>query len=934
MPGSPRSSWNTTSEKFPSFLGLVLLQLLLAPTGCSRFEPPSIPVVDVGSVPDGGGLGSSGLAQISHPRFGGVEDLVAGDGSIRIGWSAAVDDNSDTAQFEYLVYISPDSIPIDLDNPTFVIEGSTSLQVDGLTNGELLRVLVRARNVDQEIDPNKNEWLVTPNPVRLVRSGATAAGADGLTADTAFPSLAQAVASSIPLGGVNLYVTEGLYPENVFLFSGMMLFGGFGDDFSLEERDPDAFLTQFGIAFPNDLVTLRPGDLLTGIDGVSLSGNGIAETCVFADDCVARVTRCRMSGANTQGMDLRSDYLEGEEIRILIADCVVSDCNGEGIRIQGIPQIRIDNCEIRNNLNEGIESQWIHASADKEARIDITRCKILNNGDEGIDLDIAGIESLDSIAQEGARVRVKIRNCLIEENALEGIVIDLDTLDSQQMDIRVRIDDCRIRDNGMAGVFLDGDSSAALRVARCQVTANGGDGILTTGRANGPIHLIEHCNLLGNGGAGLATFDLGSISAWHCWIEGNGQGISRSPRGSIQIQDSILSSDGTAVEPDDFHYCLLDGEWLAADTLDHLSSGALEVVSRPIQFTRGSVQLDGSILLVDSGSIITGDTIEITDDGILRHVISSSGAMITVDPAPTNPSPTTAIFLWPSGSGPIEDPTPLSGSLLIDGSDPAQLDEDGTPHDLGPLGANPLQFIGPDPALADPPDRTQLRWISPAPSMPSISGQWTLSFTRDLPRSILDAVSIEVAGIDRTSDLIGAIDGTDLHLQFDDAMTPGDQVHLEILPFAGDLPGNRLLRRLIFRQRVALVVDEIDTDDLNDSPSTAPEIIEEPVLLRGTISSSSDEDWLLWTPPGSGPYQIELLARREESPLVGRIEIYSGDGNTLIGTSQATAPFYFDPFLDDVEVEEGQSILLKVSGTTLPTTPDAPYRLVLHRSGS
>jgi len=65
-----------------------ILVALLALTSCDRFVPPTAPVVAVDSVPDGGGLGSDGLAQVSHPRFGGITDLVAGDGMVHIGWAA------------------------------------------------------------------------------------------------------------------------------------------------------------------------------------------------------------------------------------------------------------------------------------------------------------------------------------------------------------------------------------------------------------------------------------------------------------------------------------------------------------------------------------------------------------------------------------------------------------------------------------------------------------------------------------------------------------------------------------------------------------------------------------------------------------------------------------------------------------------------------
>lgn len=913
-----------------------IIVALLALTSCDRFTPPTAPVVDVGSVPDGGGLGSDGLAQVSHPRFGGITDLVAGDGMVRIGWAHASDDETPAEQIEYLIFISPDSIPIDLDSPDFIAEGATNLTVEGLPNGEMLRFLVRALDASGEVDPNRNEWVATPNPIRHVRSGADASGADGLTPETAFPTLAQAVATSISMQGVNLYVAEGLYPENLFLFPGMMVFGGFLEDYQLEQRDPVKNLTQFGILFPNDLVSLRPGDLLNGIDGISLAGNDIAESCVFAEDCNSRITRCRMSGATTQGIDLRSDYLEGEKIRVHIADCVVTGCSGEGIRIQGIPEIRIDDCEIRDNLNEGIESQWIRAGTDYDARVEITRCVIKSNGDEGIDLDIASIDGPGPVSEVGARIRVKIRHCSIEENRLEGIVIDLDNVESDRMDVRVRIDDNRIRGNQMAGIFLDGDSDAALRISRCQISANGTDGILVTGISTGPLPLVQHCNILGNGGAGLATHGLGSISAWHCWIEGNAGGLSRTLRGSISIQDSLLSSGGSPIDLAPLQYCLLEGEALPADAPDHLISGSIDVVGRPAGYSQATILDGGTLLLQQPPSQLENLSVEIADDGSLRDITSSSGPMITVDPpliasSVAGSSDQVSVFFWPTGEIPFEDCTPLPGSLLIDAADPAILDSDGTPHDLGPLGANPLQFVGPDPALADPPGQAQLRHISPAPSMPSISGTWSLSFTRDLPAASESSIRIQIDDIDRTSDTAIDIDGSVIHLQIDPPPLPGQFIRLQLRPFEDDGNGNGLIRRLIFDQYAALIWLEDETTGANDSPLTAPQIEAEPVLIVATIDSSTDDDWYLITPPTAGPFQVELLARRDGSLLTGLLEWYSSDGETLLAASSASAPFYFDPFLEGVETGPNGSILLRVSGTTDATVVEQPYRLLLQR---
>ena len=911
---------------------MVLLAALLVLTSCDRFTPPLPPSIEESPIPEGGGLGSTGLALVTHPRFGGIEDLVGGNGMVHLGWQAGIDDKTPEEEIEYLIFIASEGTPFDLSTPSLIVTGQTEVTIEGFENGVLLRFIVRARDTDQEQDSNENEWPVTPNPIRYVRSGASPSGADGLTPDSAFPNLAQAIANSVSLGGVNFYVAQGLYPENVFLFSGMMLFGGFPPEFGIDQRDPDLYLTQFGIAFPTDLVQLRPGDLLNGIDGVSLAGNDIAESCVFAEDCNARITRCQMSSAITQGIDLRSDYLEGNKIRCLIADCIVTDCSGEGIRIQGIPDIRIDDCEIRNNLNEGIESQWIRASSEDNARIEITRCKIRNNGDEGIDLDIAPIDELNPPLQQGAQVRIRIRHCSIEENRLEGIVVDLDTRNKDQMDVRVRIDDTLVRANGMTGIFLDGDADAAIRVARCQISANHGDGISATGIASGPIPSVQHCNIIGNGGAGIATFGLGAIAAWHCWVDGNDQGIFRSPRGSITFQNSVLSPGIPDLDISSFHYCLVEGNLIPAELPEGVIYDVPQMLGRPILYTRGTGLVDGAVVLEGNATIPADSRVEIADDGILRQIISSEGPVITLDPPPDDVPASSAVFFWAVDEGPHEDATPIPASSMIQASDPTSVDEDGLPHDLGPSGNNSLQFVGPDPALPAAPDESQLISVNPSPSLPSISGRWKLFFSRELPVDIDQAVRLQIDGIDRTGDLEIQRNAANLTVNLVPAPQPGQQTLLEILPFFGVDSGNDSVRRIFIDQQAALLVIEDEAEGSNDLPATTGEINACPLIIHGSIDATSDQDWYLVVPPESGLFQAELIARRDGSQLIGRLEWFSSDGSILLGSSESTPPFFFDPFLLGIETDPAGTVLLKVSTSGPSAAPDHRYRLLLRQA--
>ena len=171
--------------------------------------------------------------------------------------------------------------------------------------------------------------------------------------------------------------------------------------------------------------------------------------------------------------------------------------------------------------------------------------------------------------------------------------------------------------------------------------------------------------------------------------------------------------------------------------------------------------------------------------------------------------------------------------------------------------------------------------------------------------------------------------GEDLELRLIPAPLPGQEIRLQILPFVGDKSGNSHPRRLRYDQRVAWVVTEDETLAQNDTHLSAPHFVAEPIVISGSIGSIDDEDWFRISPPSDGIYQVELLARREESLLIGHLEWYSPDGLTLLGSSQASSPYVFDPFLTSVVADPiTGSVLLKVTGSADSATSGDEYRLL------
>ena len=900
-----------------------ILFLLLIIIGCSRFEPPARPTIDQIAIDDSQGLGSSGLAQVTHPRFGGVADLLGGDGWIRVGWNEATDDLTPAAEIEYLIYVTPFGNAFDLSQPTTSVIGTDHVLIEGLTNGNTLEVLVLARDTDLEVSPEQVSWPVTPHPIRYVRSGAAQGGANGLTPETAFPTMGQAIATSIPLGGVNIHVAEGLYPENLFLLSGMMVFGGFESSFDPDLRDPVQQPSQFGILFQTDLVNIRPGDQLSGIDGLILGGNGVAESCVYAEDCVCRITRCQMSGAITQGLDLRSDYLEGNTVTAFISDCVISECNGEGLRIVGIPQIQIDDSVFRNNLNEGIESQWVYSGFGETSSVEISRCRVFDNGDEGIDLDVASIPGdLPGIGLPSA-TRIKIRNCEVTGNFLEGIVIDLDSSPLDDLDIRVRIDDSRISDNGLAGIFLDGDAQAAFRVNRNQITVNGGAGVSVSSIPDGSEALIRNCNILGNAGVGVEALDLCSLYVTHCWISDNALGSLDAPRGVIQCQDSIVNA-ADATELGCIRYSLVAGTDLPVSLPNGSTLGETHLLAEPVEIQWGEWDPTGVLISATPLSLSPGTMIELADDGILRDSIPLVGGGYEVIPPPARAGGPVGIIVWKPGQGPMEDSTPLANSAALNSGNPWQ-DIDGIPQNIGPSGNNPLSFVGPDTALPDPPSQSQLMSISPSSSTIQSSTSWELRFTRPPSPELTDALHFSVNGIDQRAQLAVTVENEVVRLDYPDLL-PGDQTLLEILPHNGLENGSDLYR--VVSQNVGQLIEEDVILDLsNNSAASTPPLPGESFRVTGQLNSPSDEDWyLLEVTPGQ-PLQVEVLARRKGSSLIPQLEVRDPASGDLLLSASAEAPFFFDPYLLGVMPDPSGMVLIRVLGPNSPILADLSYEL-------
>ena len=235
-----------------------------------------------------------------------------------------------------------------------------------------------------------------------------------------------------------VFVHNGIYRENIRIYKSIKLIG--------ENRD------------------------LVIIDG----GKQTDTILITSDNVTVENFTIKNSGNFDAGIKINSDSN-------CIRNCRIIEC-WDGIELNSANHNKIQECEIYNNLKEGIYLSY----ADNNSIID---CDLPNN--------------LESIWLDSSNYNT-IKNCIVESNAEEGVQIKASSHN--------RFISCKILSNTFGyGMFIEHESSDNL-ISKCKISYNGVGVFFSTSENRAPSNnTIVYSDIVNNSGTGIFFIGNGSL---------------------------------------------------------------------------------------------------------------------------------------------------------------------------------------------------------------------------------------------------------------------------------------------------------------------------------------------------------------------------------------------------------------------------------------
>ncbi|MFO1078151.1 MAG: right-handed parallel beta-helix repeat-containing protein [Planctomycetota bacterium] len=528
-----------------------------------------------------------------------------------------------------------------------------------------------------------------------VDAAAPAAGADGLSPATAFPSLLDAMLVAGARNEGNVWVKNGDYgPGPLPLGSNVHVAGGFGAAFTLASRDVATQGTRVAGSTGLTVFDVVSGGGDGSLDGMVVDGLGAVTEGVDVTDSDIELRSLVVRNCSDRGVRAKVTLPQPNRMLQVVA-CTVTGNGSDGLSSAGPIDVRLDQCRFDANGQEGCDIDDLQAPSGGAVALAVTACRFYGNVFEGLDCDLSAAPGFTA----PGTFAVRVENSAFERNGLDGLLIDQDHELAPGFAATIAILGCSARANRLAGVHVDADAEGTYRLDRLRCCANAGDGIQVTGETNAGEVVITAAWSSGNLGYGLfGGTGNKTLVATHCAFAGNQLGGVHSDGVPAAVADCVFAGQATPL-----------GNALAAGTATAAAADDAFTVA-PTAFAAVTAHTQGTLTVADTSAFAVGTRAVVADDGTRRLVAQQTATTVVLDTVPAAfPVPgavaayaTDAVvddLRLPAGSPAIGSGLAAAGGTPVDGG-PHGVPAGGEPGHVEPTAAPTLQLLRTLPALA------------------------------------------------------------------------------------------------------------------------------------------------------------------------------------------------------------------------------------------
>lgn len=158
-------------------------------------------------------------------------------------------------------------------------------------------------------------------------------------------------------------------------------------------------------------------------------------------------TNININGVEILNSKINGIYAFGANANVLVNNCIIKSCDGEGLRANAAAVLNINNTKIKMNGSSGLHAASIQ-------NVTITNSVIFNNGKSGLYFNAS---------------TANISNCILRKNVRMGVILSNSALTCNLTDID---------SNSVDGIFVGG--SSILTMTNSSIKDNTGFGIETS----------------------------------------------------------------------------------------------------------------------------------------------------------------------------------------------------------------------------------------------------------------------------------------------------------------------------------------------------------------------------------------------------------------------------------------------------------------------